>query len=221
MLALMKKRPRSPSPDNDVTSPLDVLKRRRKSDYFGNNPSDEPEVGSDETRSDIDMATDWPRFVERRRTRQWEKLNAPPASHSFGDQHQYHRRSTSAYPYDPIRPGSYPVPLGESRSHPEIQANNGFIDLSPAPAPRILSFPQPESSKAAMAMSSSPIRHHPPSSSPFRPGARTHRGPISSALYEHEAVEDDEYEIMDEESMRREWGAEYASQNSLLHRVVS
>jgi len=53
-------------------------------------------------------------------------------------------------------------------------------------------------------MSSSPIRHHPPSSSPFRDSSETR-------------VE----EWMDPEEMRREWGEEYATQNSLLHNLVS
>ena len=200
------KRPRSPSPSlesSDLTSPLDVfLKRRRRHDsdsYHDNSlplpftagpPPSEPHMvdGEDSAESSL---TPWHRFVEKRRTRQWERQNAPQPLPSQTLSQPHLAPSSNSYPDVPSS-----QPTSSSSSDP----------LSPAPGQRWHSQPEPRQHANAQ-MSSSPIRHHPPTSSPFRPG------PSSEVT----RVE----EWMDPEEMRREWGEEYAAQNSLLHSLVS
>ncbi|EIW73258.1 hypothetical protein M231_03644 [Tremella mesenterica] len=117
--------------------------------------------------------------VERRRTRQWEFLNAPS-------------------PHLPSHP-----PLGTT-SQPSPQHGPSSDNWYPSP---IKYHSQPEFTHMSE-LSSSPIRHQPPSSSPFRPSSET---VISS-----DTESGMEIEI---EDMMKEWGEEYASQNSLLHNL--
>jgi hypothetical protein len=56
-------------------------------------------------------------------------------------------------------------------------------------------------------MSSSPVRHEPPPSSPFKAIQR--------------GASEEEEDEMGEEELKKEWGAEYYAQNSLLHSLVS
>ena len=175
MLAPPRKRPRSPSPSPDeITSPLDIiLKRRRQKNGYTQDTEDyisyipQPSSPYDGTEAESSLAP-WTRFVEKRRTRQWEKLNNPP------------------------RPASQASPSNDDYSSPI--------------RPRMHS--QPDYTKAPM--SSSPVRHVPPSSSPFRPSAKP-----------PQTIEDGIDEDMDEEEMRREWGEAYYSQNTLLRNLVS
>jgi len=180
MLAQPRKRHRSTSPlADELTSPLDILlKRRRREAYFENDdfaphipsPTSAYDYRTSDTGGDSSSAN-WTRLVEKRRTRQWEQLNAPQRSSQQSQSSQSH--TLDHEPSSPLRPKSYSQP----------------IDM-PAPGP----------------MSSSPIQHHPPSSSPFRPS---------------QVVQYRSEEHMDDEEMRREWGAEYYNQNSLLHQLVS
>jgi len=188
------KRVRSPSSPGapEFTSPLDILLKKRRRDVpdpFWCDPGPSTSTGhhhhhhhhhhhnhhhqSCEHEEAESTMSPWRREagIERRRTRQWERLNAPPRSNFFPNNSQ-----PSSHP-----PPSSPIPLVRSHSHPgqQIPHRGGQ-------------------------MSSSPIRHHPPSSSPFRDSSETR-------------VE----EWMDPEEMRREWGEEYATQNSLLHNLVS
>lgn len=176
MLAPTRKRLRSPSPPPDqVTSPLDILlKRRRQYSYpFSDSTEDNLPYDPSHTQHDPDQPgpSSWSRFVEKRRTRQWEKLNNPsssqPFAHHVPDQMMYHDDGS------PIRP--------RWQSQPE-----------PAIAP----------------MSSSPVRHDAPTSSPFR---------MNNSQSQSTKVGED----MNEDEMRREWGEEYYSQNALLRRLVS
>ena len=180
MFAQPRKRHRSPSPSADeLTSPLDILLKRRKRDAYFENDDFSPHVPSPTPAYDHRIPdsggessnANWTRLVEKRRTRQWEQLNAPQRSSQPSQSSQNH-------PFDyetcsPLRPRSYNVPSS-----------------MPDPGP----------------MSSSPIQHHPPSSSPFRPS--------QSSQYRVG-------EQMGDEEMRREWGEEYYNQNSLLHQLVS
>lgn len=190
MIAHQRKRARSPSPPFDhLASPLDgLLKRRRQrgdpyaddsNEYMGYAPQHSSPLSPYPYMTEGTLngggegsSTAWPRFVEKRRTRQWEKLNAP----------QYHLHSN-----------------GESSSQP----HNYPLDNSSPLRPK--SFSQPAPARAPM--SSSPIRHAPPPSSPFR--------------VIHREEEKEEREEMDEEEMKKEWGEEYYAQNSLLHNLVS
>lgn len=175
MLAPPRKRPRSPSPaSDDLTSPLDILLKRRRQrgeyngdadDYIAYDPSTRFETTEAESSS-----APWTRFIEKRRTRQWEILNNPP-------------RHTSQP--SPNRQDDYSSPI----------------------RPRMYSQPE---SLSKVPMSSSPIHHQPPSSSPFKPS-----GPSTKD------DNDGEDEDMDEDEMKREWGDEYYSQNSLLRNLVS
>ncbi|ORX33589.1 hypothetical protein BD324DRAFT_654044 [Kockovaella imperatae] len=209
MLAAMRKRPRSPSPDTEITSPLDVLlKRRRKRDYFGNIPSDGVEHDSDHHFSDSEGSVLYPRFKEKRRTRQWERQNAPQHS------------SASGYPFIGQQPYPLRPSLGESRSQPEISSSSSLptgshpptVDQSPLPRWPFSSGPQAESSR--IAMSSSPIRHYSPSSSPWRPAIGHSKMNVAKKVAE---LDTEDFEPMNEDDMRREWGEEYSAQNSLLH----
>ena len=196
MLAFPRKRPRSPSPTHD-TSPLDVFLKRRRQAKIHVNPEDTFELNplqpylqaEGNAEEDYGREDQYARFVERRRTKQWERQNAPQSSsqaqeHSTPDTAQRHASSQ--------------------------QAARG---VSQSPLPRVYS--QPEN---RFQMSSSPVRHHPPSSSPFRPSQSSmSNGPTGSSSSDTTRF-DDEWG-MDE--MRREWGDEYVNQNSLLHQLVS
>ena len=191
MIAHQRKRARSPSSDFDhLASPLDgLLKRRRQQgtpyaeeaqDYVSYAPQHPspydsyslvPEPGGGGESSNAP----WSRFVEKRRTRQWEKLNAP----------QYHQHLHG------INGGS----LSQPHDYP--------IDNSSPLRPKSLSQPGPGPST----MSSSPIRHGPPPSSPFKAIQR--------------GAPQEEEDEMDAEELRKEWGAEYYAQNALLHNLVS
>ncbi|KAK8845410.1 hypothetical protein IAR55_006123 [Kwoniella newhampshirensis] len=198
------KRPRSPSPtfEPDLASPLDmILKRRRRDEQhwssanptpgdpnrspFLTSPSGHPSHENDyftlpHTHGGGGGSDDHPQHgessaaaqrramagIERRRTKQWERLNAPAQDHA----HPATQPTPSPSPYP------YPSPIHTRHIH---------------------SQPNPQ-------MSSSPIRNHPPSSSPFR-DKRASGGA------------ENEWMNMDPEEMRREWGEEYAVQNSLLH----
>ena len=210
------KRRRSPSPANfdhfdpAFTSPLDVvLKRRRKQhsgeldsgDYFtphADQNQQEPPTEDHEAEPSVP-------YVERRRAKQWDKLNAPRPSLPNQPHSQPHLEYTPPHP----------TAMSRSHSHPL----NQLVNSSP---PHAYSQPLPQHP-----MSSSPIRHQAFGSSPFR-SQPVHQTPntrdmMSSSsitrvdslpVYE---VEDD----MDPEEMRKSWGEQYAQQNELLNSVVS
>ena len=161
------KRARSSSPVSepiDINSPLDVLIKRRRRDHLFDLDMDEPQwIPSASSSSSVEPG------VERRRAKQWERLNAPPSSSQFFSQ--------------PLPPPISPAPRWQTQSQP--------TPVRPL-------------------MSSSPVRHHPPSSSPFRSaGSSETKAPTHV----------DEW--LDPDEMRREWGEEYAAQNSVLHSLVS
>ncbi|WVF66436.1 hypothetical protein IAT40_001176 [Kwoniella sp. CBS 6097] len=215
------KRPRSPSPnlEPDLASPIDViLKRRRRDelsfsspigandvspftlspnghghghhnevDYF-NFPQSRhvTEDGNDgminqdgvQAESSVSAMRRSMAGVERRRTKQWEKQNAPQLA---------------------------PVPQHQSQPTPPP---THFLTPNTRGA---YSQPNP--------MSSSPIRNLPPSSSPFRDkrDKSWHEdGGDQGGMGTGTEMETDE---MGDEEMKREWGEEYAVQNSLLHNL--
>ncbi|KAK4685566.1 hypothetical protein P7C73_g4581, partial [Tremellales sp. Uapishka_1] len=148
MLAPVRKRPRSPSPpiSPDAASPLDILMKRRKREELGMNWSPSYPSGSDEAS----------RGIEKRRTRQWDKLQDPSSSQ--------------------------PLPNSSSFSPPS-------------------SYSQPDEMRK-FDMSSSPIRHEPPSSSPFRAKG------VQQQLHQEEDF-----------NLEGEWGEEYCKQNTLLYNL--
>ena len=216
------KRRRSPSPinydhpDPALDSPLDVLiKRRRRrqpgveeaGDYFNHNQNyDIHQNHQNHQHHEHDnQAGPAVPYVERRRAKQWDKLNAPRPSLPNQPQSQPHLEFTPPHP----------TAFSRSHSHPV----DHLVNSSP---PHAYSQPLPQHP-----MSSSPIRHQPFGSSPFRSQASNQvtstmdLGSSESAtrvenlsVYE---VEDD----MDPEEMRKSWGEQYAEQNEILHSVVS
>ncbi|ORY25170.1 hypothetical protein BCR39DRAFT_590283 [Naematelia encephala] len=164
VLPARSKRPRSPSPDlaEQLSSPLDILHKRRRREEYWSDPLLPPQALYEPEYVDAESSSAaWTRAsVNGRRSRQWQYLNAPQT-------HSSH--SHAAEPSSPI------------------------------PMPRAASQPDPSSRRGQM--SSSPIRHHPPSSSPFKSS---------------ETRIDDWIGL---EEMEREWGAEYTAQNSLLHNL--
>ena len=200
MLAPPRKRHRSPSPSADeIPSPLDILLKRRRHDRQGTDdysPHSQPPwpLSSPETPSQSNTnataessSAPWTRLVERRRTKQWERLNAPD---QYISQQIYQQTGQRTHEY----PRSH---FGNDHSSPIRPRWAGGQQDSDY-----------ESQSRGATMSSSPVRHQPPSSSPFRPHGM------------HNQPGQDMEELMDEEEMRREWGAEYADQNSLLHDLV-
>jgi hypothetical protein len=136
-------------------------------------------------------------YAEKRRARQWEQLNAPqPTSPLF---------KTPSHP----PPGIY------DRLNPD---NEDLGYFSPAHHAQKPSRPQFKHH-----MSSSPIRHQPPGSSPFKSS-----GPSSQATARDfrssgttRAESEDEDDEMDQEELRRDWGEHYARPNGLLLSLVS
>ncbi|OCF40095.1 hypothetical protein I317_06108 [Kwoniella heveanensis CBS 569] len=224
------KRPRSPSPasEPDLASPVDViLKRRRRDelqysspigsgagataaagndispfvlsphgpgianhtevDYFNLPPTGQYAGRDDQGGEGVHAESSAAALrrsmagVERRRTKQWEKQNAPQPS------------TTASQPTPP--PAQFLTPNARS------------------------AYSQPNP------MSSSPIRNVPPSSSPFRDKGDTSW--LDVTLRHDQSLMDlatgiqAQDEEMNEEEMKREWGDEYAVQNSLLHNLVS
>lgn len=141
MLAPPRKRPRSPSPPPDaISSPLDILLKRRRQYSYGFHEEAQDYIAYDPTfhSAYYDQAgpsnpeSSWSRFVEKRRTRQWEKLNNPTSSQTS-------------------------IPQQHSQSRPN---NEGSSPIRPQ------WLPQPETIRQPM--SSSPVRNDAPTSSPFR-----------------------------------------------------
>jgi hypothetical protein len=149
--------------------------------------------------------------VERRRTKNWERLNAP--SHSYSDDLQDthpppHPRPAQpyAYPYlPPSHPANTSFRMDSSPSYvPEYEPEQDY-EVEPTMAPF-----SPESSSHPRRnhdMSSSPIRHVPPGSSPFKSQST--------------AVESETNDVLCVDEMHREWGKEYSASNSLLYSLVS
>ncbi|GFZ50679.1 hypothetical protein JCM24511_08437 [Saitozyma sp. JCM 24511] len=221
--AARHKRARSPSPkpddNSELTSPLDVLiKRRRRSEQpYAHDSRAGPSnhagpsryhhtaaEGYDHDLEDGDVvlhgdASPYPKpgpGVDRRRARQWERLNAPPLSLP-------HSSSSSSHAHAPHSIPPRPPEHGES-NHPSTSQPNmiNHIHLSPdpSPIPRWYSQPDPPLRSLHSQMSSSPVRHQPPTSSPFRDSSQT------------------KAEEWDPEELGTEWG-EYAAQNSLLYNL--
>lgn len=209
------KRRRSPSPaaydtiDPSLDSPLDVLiKRRRRrqpgdvesGDYFNHQDDQGQQHQQDENEAGPSVP-----YVERRRAKQWDKLNAPRPSLPNQPHSQPHLEFTPPHP----------TAFSRSHSHPV----NQLVNSSP---PHAYSQPLPHHP-----MSSSPIRHQPFGSSPFRcqssnqvPSTTMDFSSESATRVENLSV----YEVEDDmasEEMRKSWGEQYAQQNELLHSVVS
>ena len=184
------KRSRSPSSSGseDIPSAYDgFFKRRKRANIIDPFWCEQPHIDGQPSSQDQDdhglaesSSSPWsPQVgIERRRTRQWQRLNAPP-------------RSTST----PFSNNSQPLdcPTQQPSSPVSIRCRDSPLEHQPEPA-----------AYSRGQLSSSPVRHCPPGSSPFRQTSETQ-------------VE----ECMDSEEMRREWGEEYAAQNSLLYSLVS
>lgn len=217
------KRRRSPSPGNydhlepAFTSPLDVLikRRRRKQpgegdsapgDYFNHQVGQVDQgLQPQPQQCQEDQAGPSVPYVERRRAKQWDKLNAPRPSLPSQPHSQSHLEFTPPHP----------TAFSRSHSHPVNQLDNS----SP---PHAFSQPLPQHP-----MSSSPIRHQPFGSSPFRSQSSNQivssGHPVSSeSATRVETLSVQEFEDeMDPEELRKSWGEQYAQQNELLHSVVS
>ncbi|WRT63622.1 uncharacterized protein IL334_000545 [Kwoniella shivajii] len=215
----------SPTLEPDLASPLDViLKRRRRQDLSFSSPGeagnfesthgdgehhdyfDIPASGhgngqvNQQERNHAESSSSAIRRsmagIERRRTKQWEKLNAP---HSLPSPHSpFHSHSHLDSCSNPTSTSfSQPTP-----PHTQLSTNN-----TP-------NFRNAYSQNDVM--SSSPIRNIPPSSSPFKEKEKEkekHRNGDWNADDSQGEVEED----MDEAEMRKEWGQEYEKQNWLLH----
>lgn len=206
------KRRRSPSPgyeqhltQAELPSPLDVLAKRRKKRQPGELDSGEiPGYFQYDPQQGETSSTP---YVERRRAKQWDRLNAPRPSLPNQAQSQPHIDSTP------------PHAAAMSRSH--SQPHNQLLHSSP---PHAHTQPAPHHH-----MSSSPIRHQPFGSSPFKSQSSN---PVTTPLGMESsdcatrvdgptAYHAEEEEEMDADEMRRGWGEQYAQQNELLHSVVS
>ena len=188
---LRRKRTRSATPPESplLPSPLAIFsKKRRRSEAIDphwadfDSPNRNPSL-----RSDMPSAFELYRPAgERRRARQWDRLNAPSsatATSSSSSRSCFLNNTPSSFPntsqYDPYKQPSSPISRWQSQPNPPTHQQ--------------------------IQMSSSPVRHQPPTSSPFRTSNET-------------KVEE---EWLDEEEMKKEWGEAYASQNSLLYTLVS
>lgn len=214
------KRQRSSSPPLpqeyiDLTSPLDILiKRRRKEGvYAGDHYDAYPFPDTSPSNDPMEGPSSWfatrpTAAVNGRRSRQWQHLNAPSSS------------SVSS---------SSTMPLPQSQPIPQMNARSGS---SPFSVEHGRAYSQPDilshSYGRGHVMSSSPIRHEPPGSSPFRASGQSKSGMDLSMGVEMEqeeilrngtpgATQEDEW---DADELGREWG-EYARENSVLYSLVS
>jgi len=208
-----------------ITSPtLDVLAKRQRFERFGGvldqmnvpGPSVPPlhydsgsshvinvsnnGNGHDETNGhehELDMST---QYAEKRRARQWEQLNAPqPTSPLF-------------------KTPSEPPPGVRDRINSDLSDQDLGYFASPA------THHPPKQSRPQFKhhMSSSPIRHQPPGSSPFKSSGSSSQ--VTARDYRSSGIrpeEEDEEEGMDQEELRRDWGEHYARPNGLLLSLVS
>lgn len=220
MLARQPKRARSPTPPpshaygafGESSSPLDnvFLKRQRQAaahpfggdlaeaSYFNDQDSGrpwsphgwstplegQPEAGPSHSRPGR----------ERRRAKQWELLNGP----AFARQHPppFAHHSNSYTSRDVASLPCQPDPLEQVDPRPSVasSASNAF------------STEQLGESSSQPLMSSSPVRHTAPTSSPFRDSGQS-----------SQMIEDD----WDADELGKAWGEEYGSQNLLLRNLVS
>ena len=167
------------------------MKRRKKRDYFDDSPAEfSPSYNPDEAyHSDGESSMNWNRLQEKRRTKQWERQNAPQGLPIRRPLEAHQRSYSSSY-----------TPHQTSYSQPLPNAHH----LSPL-YPKQPHLSQPNAK--AGPMSSSPVRHVLPTSSPFHPS-------------QGDETRMEAMELMDEEEMKREWGEDYAAQNSILHNLV-
>lgn len=166
------KRRRSPSPSlepeiSDLASPLDILLKRRKKEqhqHFGlpDSPNSGPLVSpvhtydqdyfnyyqnaQAESSSAAQLKPGLEMGVERRRTKQWERINAPPNG-MHQHQQQYHHPQ-----------GHLATPVTHAAQTAESSPRYPFATP----------LPVHHASNTAPLMSSSPVRNQSPSSSPFR-----------------------------------------------------
>lgn len=209
------KRPRSPSPPisddyTDIPSPLDILiKRRRRDAAFASEdqqfiPDSYPGFGgAGEGSSDqAESSTAWlsRAGVNGRRSRQWQHLNAPSSSSSVNSAPSSQQLLANSQNQLPVAVEnthtSSPYSVEHARSHSQPILQNG----------------------RQFHMSSSPIRHEPPGSSPFR-ASHGQMGMVTpgSSYGSRDMSQVDDWGT---EELDREWG-EYATENSVLHGVVS
>jgi hypothetical protein len=204
VVASRHKRYRSPSPPcaPDLDSPLDTLiKRRRREELSKTYDWDLSTPGASgsghghlpsnvQHEHQPEASTSWSQAgVEHRRQKQWERQQAPPVYYPSSSQPEsnYYSERASA-----------------SLSHTQYSS----------PVPRQYSQPDPpDVHHQSEPMSSSPIQHRAPTSSPFRS-----KGPRATG---DRVEEEEDMEMLDEDQLRDEWGEVYASQNLLLHSLVS
>ncbi|WVR03350.1 hypothetical protein IAU60_000341 [Kwoniella sp. DSM 27419] len=183
------KRARSPSPpfEPDLASPLDVLLKRRRREEL---PHSSPGEHGSYALSPASFTAENDYFA------------LPTIHHGGGpDESPCHAESSAAA----MRRSMAGVERRRTK-HWELQnapsQSQSNAHSQPTPPPSHLLTPNVRTAYSQPnPMSSSPIRNMPPSSSPFRD-----KGP---------GVDDTSW--MEEDEMRREWGEEYAAQNSLLH----
>lgn len=210
------KRQRSPSPPLpdeyvDLASPLDILiKRRRREAVFNTDgypfpdshpqpqPYGQPSAASCalDPSAQAESSTAWLArpAVNGRRSRQWQHLNAPPPSAVSGGSAAEQALPSASQPAPSNHKGygasPHSIEYGRAHSQPDLPFHRHF-------------------------MSSSPIRHQPPGSSPFRSSAEARVAEVAAEDADPRNEAD-----WGEDELGREWG-EYARENSVLHSLVS
>jgi hypothetical protein len=146
-------------------------------------------------------------YVEMRRTRQWEQVNAPPTI---------------------LTPPNLPEPVNYVRSNSDASYLDQDVGYFASPVTHHRAGPsQPSRPQYKQHMSSSPVRHQPFGSSPFKSSGSSSQNTIrgdfrNSGGSRMDAEEDeDEDDEMDHDELRRHWGDHYARPNELLHSLVS
>jgi hypothetical protein len=157
--------------------------------------------GNGNTHDELDMSM---QYAEKRRARQWEQLNAP--------------RPTSPL----FKTPSHPPPGIQERINPDPHDQ----DLGYFASPATHHAQQQSRPQFKHHMSSSPIRHQPPGSSPFKSSGHSSQATArdfrsSGTTRAEEEREEDEDDEMDQEELRRDWGEHYARPNGLLLSLVS
>lgn len=204
------KRARSPSPPYpeeyaDLASPLDILiKRRRRDAAFTTDGYPLPHDSYSDYAGQPESSTAWllRAGVNGRRSRQWQQINAPSSSNSG---------NASQASTQPIIAHSQPIP----------PTNFGLAhNSSPDSVEHGRALSQPVLPYGRQYMSSSPIRHEPPGSSPFRASQPGMEGITGMVTPDQERVAMREDTGWGEDELGREWG-EYARENSVLYSIVS
>ncbi|WWC66925.1 uncharacterized protein I206_100832 [Kwoniella pini CBS 10737] len=204
------KRPRSPSPplSPDVASPLDVLlKRRRREELSFSSPGEHPispfapqhqsndyfgtvsaaDIELPHAESSTSALKRSIAGVERRRTKQWEKQNAPSISNSQPTPpHSNHYLNVTPTPRNAY---SQPDPMSSSPIRNILPSSSPF-----KPKPKIEDDIWTSHTSGEM-----------------NDVQQQHQFGVNHGSGEEEVMD------MNEDEMKREWGEAYEEQNWLLH----